>query len=339
MASPHVAVVTTRHGAGDPRLNRHLEYLRVAGHTATMRTFSEHGRSAALLAALREVGRTKARIVVLPDPELFFAGSIVCRFTGKRPVIDIHEDYPKAATTRQWIPGPLRPPARVAARLAMVLGRLAAWRVMVAAPELARDGDVTVYNIPDPASLAPAEHDGSHRLVYVGDITPARGAMEMVRLLGHLDTSFELVMIGRVGVHLAEELTGLARDLGASTRLRLTGQLAHGEAWDLARGSLAGLNLLTPVPAYREAVATKLWEYMAVGLPAIVSDLPGQADLLRRVDPDLVCGSARSAAAIAVELAANPVRRASIAKAGRALVEEAWAEYRPDLAIQSIVEP
>ncbi|MGH3649661.1 MAG: glycosyltransferase [Acidimicrobiia bacterium] len=339
MSSPDIVVVTTRHWGGDPRLNRHLEYLRAAGHTATLTTFSEHRRSTALLEALREVGRTKARFVLLPDPELFFVGSIVSRLTGKRPVIDIHEDYPKAAMAREWIPGPLRPLARVAARLAMVLGRLAAWRVMVAAPELARDGDVTVYNMPDPARFAPAEHDGSRRLVYVGDITPARGAMEMIRLVSHLDNSFELLMIGRIDARLAQELNGLARDLNVSARLRLTGRLDHDEAWDLARGALAGLNLLAPVPAYRDAVATKLWEYMAAGLPAIVSDLPGQANLLRRVDPDLVCGSAQSAAAIAVELSQNPVRRASIAKAGRALVEEAWAKSRPDLAIQSIVEP
>jgi hypothetical protein len=73
--------------------------------------------------------------VILPDQDLFLLGSLAVRLTGKRPVIDIHEDYAKAAAARSWIPGYLRPIVGLLARLAVALGRWAAWRAIVAAPE------------------------------------------------------------------------------------------------------------------------------------------------------------------------------------------------------------
>jgi glycosyltransferase involved in cell wall biosynthesis len=334
-----VEIVTTAHWGGDPRLNRHIQYLTAGGVRAALSTFAESSRIIAVVKALRAILASEARVVILPDPEMFLIGSLVARLRRRMPVIDIHEDYGKAAMARSWVPDLARRFVRAVADMAVSAGRSAAWRVLVAAPELAREGDFMALNIPDPSTFEPAAHDGSNRLAYVGDITTARGALAMVELLADLDETFVLRLIGRASEGTSEELHAAALRMGVADRVELTGRLEHNRAWAEAKGSLAGLNLLEPAPAYREAVATKLWEYLAIGLPPIVSDLPGQRGLIGSIDEDLVCSSTRQAAAIATALSADPERRAALAEKGRRLVEKAWSDNRPDRAVQAVVEP
>lgn len=339
MSAIDVEIVTTAHWGGDPRLNRHIQYLTAGGARAALSTFAESGRVIAVVKALVAILVSEARVVMLPDPEMFLIGSLFARLRRKMPVIDIHEDYGMAAMARSWVPNPARRLVRAVAEMAVSAGRSAAWRVLVAAPELAREGDFVALNIPDPSSFEPATHDGSNRLVYVGDITTARGAIAMVELLADLDEAFALRLIGRASEASSEEIHAAALRMGVADRIELTGRLEHDQAWAAAKGSLAGLNLLEPAPAYREAVATKLWEYLAIGLPPIVSDLPGQRGLIGLIDEDLVCSSTRQAAAIATALSADSDRRSALAEKGRRLVEKAWSENRPDQAVQAVVEP
>lgn len=339
MSVTTVEIISTAHWDGDPRLNRHVQYLRRAGDDATLTTFSGYSRIAAIARVLIAVVRSRASVVILPDPEMFLPGSLAARLTGKRPVVDIHEDYGKAAMARPWAPDLARPVVRSLANALVLAGRIVAWRVMVAAPQLSRPGDFVALNIPDPDSLDFTEHDGSKRLVYVGDLTRARGAVSMVEVLGHLDEEFELLLIGGGSETMLEEIEATARREGVADRVRLSGRLDPADAWSAARGALAGLNLLSPAPAYLDTVATKLWEYMAVGLPPIVSDLPGQSAVVSQIDENLVCDSAASAAAVAQALDRDAERRTSLAAIGRRLVEDAWEKERPDLVVQEVVRP
>lgn len=334
-----VEIVSTAHWEGDPRLNRHVLYLVEGGHEASFVTFASRGRTAALRRALSTIRRSKAGVIVLPDPELYALGALVARLSGKRPIIDIHEDYGKAAMARTWVPAWARWLVRLGANLAVLVGRWAAWRVMVAAPELARRGDFLVLNIPDPNTLGYTSHDGSKRLVYVGDLTVERGALTMIELIADLPEDFTLLLIGGAGEKTSRQIRSRAGQLNVADRVELTGKLEHDEAWQAAGGSLAGLNLLQPVPAYREAVATKLWEYLAVGLPPIVSDLPGQRRAISRLDKDLVCGSVREASMMTTRMAENPSLRAALGEKGRELLESEWDTHRPDVVTQAVVVP
>ncbi len=334
-----IEIVTTAHWKGDPRLNRHVGYLTDAGHSATLTSLEGSGRISATWRGMVAIARSKADIVLIPDPEMFLLGGLAARVSGKLPVIDIHEDYGKAAMSRAWVPAWARWLIGTIANLAVWCGRVAAWRVLAAAGELRRPGDFLVLNIPDPSSLSISDYDGSRRLVYVGDVTEARGAAAMVQVLAALDDSFDLLIVGNVGVDTAEAVLEMAQELDVANRIEMTGRMEHHEAWQMAGGALAGLNLLEPVPAYQMAVATKLWEYMAIGVPPIVSNLPGHARIVGQIDPNLVCGSLEEAAAVAAALASNPSHRKRLAETGRLLLEHMWAESRPDLAIQEAVAP
>lgn len=323
-------MITSAHWIGDPRLNRHVTYLEQAGHVVSVRSTRSESRGGSLIRALRLIASSPSEIVMLPDPELFVPGSAIARVTRKRPIIDIHEDYPKTAAARAWVPTWLVRPVSMAAAVIIVVGRWLAWRTLVAAPELVRPGDVLVANIPAPGSIpvAPETHD---QVVYVGDVTVARGAAELAELADMLDPDLKVVVIGQVAAE--------ANLIVTRSKIVATGRLGHDEAWKRAAGSVAGLSLLHPVPAYREAVATKLWEYMAAGIPPVVSDLSGQRRVVGAIEPALVCSDVESAAIIIRRLRDESALRAEIVTKAAGALQEAWDRIRPDLAIQGAIEP
>jgi glycosyltransferase involved in cell wall biosynthesis len=334
-----VAIVTTAHWEGDARLRRHVAYLGRCGISARIVSFANDGRFRATIRAMGEILTTPAPMVLLPDPELFAIGSLLARARRKKPILDIHEDYRKAASGRRWVPHGLTGPVAIAADWAVRLGRLTAWRVVVAAPELAGPEDRVVLNIPEPGSLPRRDAPDGFQLVYVGDVTLLRGAAEMAELIGLLDDRFELLIVGRIEPEARNVIEEIAARDGSEERISMIGRLEHEDAWRAAAGALVGLNLLQQVPAYREAVATKLWEYLAVGLPPVISDLPGQRHLVRSIDPDLVCASLQEAASVIRRLADDEDFRRTVVGAGYEVYKRSWDERRPDLTIQSALTP
>lgn len=334
-----VAIITSSHWDGDPRLNRHARYLEAAGHQVDFESFRGEGRVTALFKAMGAVWATESRYVILPDPDLFVPGSLAALLSGKRPIIDIHENYSKVAAARPWIPEVLRPTISMLARIATRIGRMMAWKVVVAAPQLANAKDAVVLNIPDPESFSVRGNLNSTTLLYIGDVTVARGALDMVKVLDHLDESFRLTLVGRVDDQTRLLISTLTRQTGTQDRVDIIGELPHSEAWKIAGEALVGLSLLQDVPAYRDAVGTKLWEYMAVGLPPVVSRLPGQARLVTQLDPDLVSATPEDAARIIKDLSNDSGRLRKVSLDARSLVESEWSHHRPDLAIQGVLTP
>ena len=331
-----VEVVTTRHWDGDPRLNRHVEHLETGGHKVAIASFRDQSSLQSLFSAVGAVAGTHADAVVLPDPDFYVIGSVVARMSGKRPVIDIHEDYPKVARNRSWIPGLVKPFVSLAARAMLAIGRLLAWRVVVAAPQLSRPGDFIVLNIADPSRLCGhVSTKDPHLLVYVGDITVARGALDMVVALEGLPARYRLMLIGPTSNTTRDQLVRLAEELEVSDRLDLLGRKEHDEAWRIASRAQFGLSLLQDTPAYRHAVATKLWEYLACGLVPIVTDLPGQAAFVSRLDSRLICSKPTQVADIVASLARDDEGIRELSRRGREMAEMEWEKARPDREIQA----
>jgi hypothetical protein len=135
------------------------------------------------------VWKERPDAVILPDPELFVIGALVARIRGIKAVADIHEDYSRAAYGRKWIPGWLKPIFAALAGVNDWLARRSAHVVVVAAPELSDADSVLVMNTPNPDDfIVPDETVDTPTVVYVGDVTEARGALsiaELARRMSH----------------------------------------------------------------------------------------------------------------------------------------------------------
>lgn len=211
---------------------------------------------------------------------------------GRRVVYDAHEDTPRQTQHMAWIPPPLRRPAGwTYAALEALGGRLFAG-VVAAVPAIARRfpdaKTVLVRNFPvldGQADPGPPLAEREAVLAYVGAITRARGAEEMVRAVGALPEALG----ARLELGGTPYPAGLGADLAAlpgGRRTRFAGYLGRAEVDGLLRRARVGLVVLHPTPQYEEAYPTKLFEYMAAGVPAVASDFP----LWRRMVEDAGCG-------------------------------------------------
>jgi glycosyltransferase involved in cell wall biosynthesis len=65
----------------------------------------------------------------------------------------------------------------------------------------------------------------------------------------------------------------------------------------VARGAWVGLSLLEDTPAFREAVPSKLYEYLAAGLAVATTPLPRAADIVVRSGAGVVVPDAAALSA------------------------------------------
>jgi glycosyltransferase involved in cell wall biosynthesis len=296
-----VVVCTVVHHPADARiLHREIRALLDAGHdVAYIAPFRACGvtpwpevkavdvpravgrqRLGALRAARRQLARWApgADLLLVHDPELL----LVLPLIGHRPptVWDVHEDTAASLGTKAWLPPALR---RVAAGGVLRAEGLAEQHLHLLLAETGYnerfDGDHPVVPNTTYVPDEPAPYDGQARVVYVGHISPDRGAAEMVALA-------ELVHPHGITVELVGSADAQARAVIEPARdagiLRWHGYLPNDEAMLITDGALAGLSLLRDDPNFRHSMPTKVAEYMARGVPIVTTPLPLAAALVER---------------------------------------------------------
>lgn len=233
----------------------------------------------------------RADVYHLHDPELIPMG-LILKLLGKRVVYDAHENLPKQVMGKDWLPRGLRPLAAWIARMIERLADKSFDAIVVANPTSIsrfRNGrTVLVRNYADVREFAQADSQTSYRdrppiIAYVGAISHERGLFEMVDAMGmvvHPDA--RLVLAGRMPDDLAE----LASRRRGWERVDAPGWHSRRDVQDLLARSRVGLAVLHPMPNSVDNYPTKLFEYMASGIPSIVSDFP----LWREVIEQAECG-------------------------------------------------
>lgn len=244
------------------------------------------GSAAAVLRAIR----LHPRVVHLHDPELI-PFILPLRLLGKRVVFDAHEDLENQVRNKPYVHWALQPPVVIFARM---LTRMAAWatHVVAATPAIARRfpvGKVTVVHnyarLRDEDSLAKTIRCRAHVVVYVGGLSTARGARQMVEALS--DPEFpDGWMMALAGPWIPQGLRGELTTLPAWDRVKDHGVLGPSETRDLLLEARVGLVVLQRTAAYEESLPTKIFEYMSAGIPVIASDFP----LWRHILSEYECG-------------------------------------------------
>lgn len=283
---------------------------------------------------LRRVWRTRPDCVHVHDVEALPVG-LMFALRGIPAIWDSHEDLPRLAAGRTWIPLRLRTPLSRAVAVAERL-LVARYRAIISAEdEGARrfpvDRTVVVRNYPlmeEFEGIDLGDYDERPPLVaYVGDVTHQRGAVEMVTAMERLHgvSDPRLVLAGRINIpgleHELEQLSGWART-------DAVGFVARAEVMAILRRARIGVVLLHPIRKYAEgAVPVKLFEYMAAGLPVVASDLPVIRDIVAAaecgilVDPLDVDAVARALE----ELLLDPERACQMGERGRAQIAEHYS--------------
>jgi glycosyltransferase involved in cell wall biosynthesis len=141
--------------------------------------------------------------------------------------------------------------------------------------------------------------------------------------------------VGRTKAEHRAALDRYARDLGVSSHVEFLGPLAPREAWSVLSRCHVGVAALAPIANHRQSYPTKMFEYMSLGLPVVVSDFPLYRDVVERhgagvcvdpEDPDAIAAALRM-------LADRPAEAHAMGQRGREAVRTTyrWDKEREKL--------
>ncbi len=164
-------------------------------------------------------------------------------------------------------------------------------------------------------------------VVFFGGFARWQGIPVMIDALGYPEwpAGVSLVIVG--DGQLKDMVAQAAANNG---NLRYLGRLPYAEVGAVVAGALAGL-----VPKTRDDDADqtglfpiKLFEILACGIPAIVSDYPGQAHLVRSENCGLVIkpGDPKALAEAVARLANDPIERKAMGARGHEMIaaDHSW---------------
>lgn len=288
--------------------------------TITIPRASGKNRIRALL-AVRKLLRTRSidfDLVLIHDPELLLVAS-----SSKTPVVwDVHEDTAAAISAKAWLPALFkRPAARFIKKLELRAEQqhhllLAEdeyqFRFMKPHPIIP---NTTL--VPDYVAAAPTKS-----VVYLGNITTLRGGQTLLSVGKELKPhGISLELIGSCP---ETELAAQLNQAVSAGDLIWHGFVPNETAKQLLPGKLAGLSLLQNHPNYQVSQPTKIYEYLAAGIPVISTALPHAKKLIDAADAGVIVDFDNAAQVVAeiLNLANDSVAWRRFSESGHRYVQQ-----------------
>lgn len=317
MARPSfdVTLLSSGHDVADARLHRHCAALRRAGLRVEViakgraedapagtefRSIQPKGIVGRGMKALLLPGKARGTVLVTLDPDLIPAARAKRQFSsGRRLAVDLHEDYVALLDDRAWAKGAAGKVAKVWARSAISLSRRADLTVVADqhVPPAEATRRLVVRNLPD-MSLLPERGalDGIPRALYVGDVRESRGLFTMLEAVEQAP-EWHLDVVGPVAARDKERLAAWLAASPAADRVKMHGRMPPAAAWQLARGAWVGMSLLHSTPAFEDAIPSKIYEYLACGMPVLSSPIKRAAELVEKAGAGAIVADAAEAGA------------------------------------------
>jgi len=224
--------------------------------------------------------RVRPAIVHANDYNTMWVGVAAKCLLGSRVVYDAHELWPDRNgrwEARWWLLACEALFVRVADAVVTASPGYAACmarRYLIEPPALVRNIPTARPPGPQPG---PAPRTGPAQVVYAGGILRGRGLEQAIDALAFVD-EITLTLIGPGSPRYLAELRERALRHGVSQRVEYRAPVAPDELIEAIAGAALGLSIIQPVClSYQLTLPNKVFEYLAAGLPVLVSDLPVMA--------------------------------------------------------------
>jgi glycosyltransferase involved in cell wall biosynthesis len=222
--------------------------------------------------------KQQAEVYHFHDSELLGIG-LLLKALGKKVIYDVHEDLPKTIENKDYLAGWAR---TLIAWCANGLEKASARTfdaVVPATDDIAAQFAscrrvVTVKNFPiltnSPSDVCKARSE-NFRIIYIGALSEARGVSRMVEAVGYLD---DIKGIGLVlcGDFSPASYEAEVKQLHGFEKTDFLGYVEHSRGQALLKQVDIGMVCIQPLDQYLPSLPTKLFEYMAAGLPVIASN-------------------------------------------------------------------
>jgi glycosyltransferase involved in cell wall biosynthesis len=300
--------------------------------------------------------QTQADLFLFHDPELLLLTPLLRWRTGRPTIYDVHEVYPDFIKVKDYLPAWLRYPIAWLFRwLEPLLARLQSGLIF-ADDEIARAFDsidrpkTTLFNFPDMSLVEAGQTAGRAAaaaqpvVLYLGGMERNRGTALMMaafaRVLAELPQA-ELWLVGHfMPSDLEQEVRQDAAERGISEAITITGRVPFETIGDYLRQAAVGWVSWLPEPKNEKNIPTKLFEYMAYGLPVVSSDLASTRPFVHDgVNGYRVPAADPAAHAEAIlSLLRQPAQAHQMGQAGQALVVSDFNWTRMEERLLSLVQ-
>jgi len=292
---------------------------------------------------LRRAIRERADVYHFHDPELVPSGWVL-RMLGKTVIYDIHEYNFESAMSKPWLPYSAR----------WLVATLMYWLDMVAAKTfdgvvvVTREMEqmfgtskpiVTLYNYPvmTDEGVRVKEDQNETMAICIGGLWKEHGLEVLLEAGAQLAAGASRPLIRVVG---ALDLTGVREEYASVESwerygVEYCGVVKHSAVREHLNRCSVGIIPWLDTAENRRGVPTKLFEYMAAGIPVVASQLAAIGEIIRRhrcgvlVPPGDPCALSRAIA----ELLSNRGLCAQMGERGRRAVrtEYSWQQEEQKL--------
>jgi glycosyltransferase involved in cell wall biosynthesis len=229
------------------------------------------------------------------DPELLPLAILFKLFTRKPIIYDIHESYPEMFLHKEYLSKLWGRLISLGMRLLESVSVKLLDHAIAATEHIAGQfKDVrVVHNYPILAEWLNIQDSGQRykqrKICYVGSITRERGIAQIIKAIEHVDCELHLA-----GSYEPPEFREELIAMPGFAKVVEYGYVNREQAAKIFANSALGVVLFDKTPNHLHSLSTKMFEYMAAGLPIMVSDLPSNVKLLDTtaagiyIDPDSV---------------------------------------------------
>jgi len=296
-----------------------------------------HRAMKASYCAYKEAKKTKADIFHFHDPE-FMIAALMLRLLGKTVIYDIHENNPAAIMSKPYLNSNfIKKVMALCFNIAEQISVRIFSYTVTARPDITKRFNIknikTIFNYP----ILP-EYDkiptlnlkkNKQSVIYVGGMSRIRGIRELISAFENIPNA-ELWLLGTFEDESFQEE---CKKLPGSANVRYLGQVESFEIFSYIKASDAGIITFWPEPNHLTTIATKPFEYMACGVPVIMSDFDYWKDFFGEnaiyVDPKDPNQIARTI----TQLLEDPNKAKSMGQRGLEKVKEEynWAQEEKKL--------
>jgi glycosyltransferase involved in cell wall biosynthesis len=227
-------------------------------------------------------------VIHIHDPELIAALPYVKLRSKAKLVVDLHEELGLQIQHKPYLPPWVGSILAPVLRSVIRSSRLFADLFVVAWPHPVRttpaDRTIEVHNYPSEKEFVAVQGAAPYRererlVVSIGTITEQRAVHEILTAADLIGLSAQVTLAGPI---LPPSLRETHRQLIERSGAELPGRLTQGQVAELLSRARVGLCLLHPMPQYRVAEPTKLFEYLLAGLPIVGCDFGPTKEILTK---------------------------------------------------------
>lgn len=266
----------------------------------------------------------KADIYHLHDPELLPLG-VILKLLGNRKVIyDVHENYSQQTLFKEYLPLISRKSIALIIKIVESLSSKLFDGIICATDDILKNFSshsraLTVKNFPIlddflklgsqsdkqvaqqlTTSSKLSQKSKTFKLIYIGGLNPVKGISQIIQALQLIENQYPVKLVLAGKFDSPDYQAQIIKQCQNSTNISYFGQIPSQNIPRLLSQVDAGICCLQPIRNYLTSLPVKLFEYMAAGLPVIVSNFT----LWQRIIKGNQCG-----------LCVNPLKPKEIAQA------------------------